>query len=131
LEAWLQDQVDLPQALTEGARQLAQELDAAPRNSPLWARYVTLLGLLTNDWAEGRAIRAEAASLFERLSSAAGVETYRLARYREAADRGEDASRWDRLVPVGCVRGRHHWRRWDGGFTTCQDCDYVLEEPAP
>ena len=48
LESWLDGrETSLASSLVEAARALADELDADPSSSPLWGRYSTLLGQLT------------------------------------------------------------------------------------
>ncbi|CAN5472217.1 MAG: hypothetical protein ACR2JP_00095 [Acidimicrobiia bacterium] len=58
------------------------------------------------------------------MRSADGGEQYRAARYR-AATTDEERRRWERPVPVGCVRGDHDWHHWPGGRVECRDCGAV------
>jgi hypothetical protein len=48
LETWLETQPNVPEALTEAARSLADRVDADPRNSPLWGRYAHVLSMVVD-----------------------------------------------------------------------------------
>jgi hypothetical protein len=102
-----------------------------PRNSPLWGRYSELLRQLTGPWAEAQSFNAEVREIYEEFASIRVAEAWRADMRRAASTRGDDPRRWDRLVPQGCARGEHRWRRPDyWGAQRCADCD-VLYEPEP
>lgn len=123
LETWLDDRHDLPGVIVEAARVLGDELDDAPAHSPLWGRYTALLELLTTPDREATAFNEEARALYEEFASIDVAEKWRAQKYREAEAAGEDPSRWSRLVPVGCLKGRHRWHQWPAGpRRMCLDC---------
>lgn len=125
LESWLEEVGELPAALTAHARILADELDSDPDNSPLHGRYASVLGALT-EAHESHEVRAseEVRETIEEVRHTGDVEAFRLAKLRQAEERGEpDAeARWGKLVPIGCATGNHRWHRWPAGRTDCLDC---------
>ena len=131
LEAWASQfgAGDLPQVLLEAARALAAEVDKAPTASNLWGRYAEVVRQLTDHVEALRnEVRDELAPILGELQHLGDVDRYRAERFRRAvADGDPDADRWGRLVPVGCVEGRHRVRRWPGGRTTCADCQVDLD----
>jgi hypothetical protein len=133
LEQWLEKRAgvgDLPEVTVEAARVLADELDADTGASPLWGRFTHLLELLTAPETQAQAFIAEAAAIYESLGAVAGAESWRSVNQRDALERGDDPARWERIVPVGCVRGRHRPHNWGGGVAVCLDCETTLEVPS-
>ena len=121
LDAWLPRAVGAPEPLLEAAKMLADVVDDDPTNSPLWGRYWRALDALAvaaldsaPDWRETQL----------ELKSTQAVEEYRARRYRAANTDGE-RGRWERMVPVGCLRGEHRWRRETVGYIDCLDCHVV------
>jgi hypothetical protein len=98
LEAWLVDQFDVPEAVTEAARALADRVDADPRNSPLWGRYSTVLGMLTNITLE-REDRAAREVMWDLFASCTNPSHPRVTHCSACCQEGTRA----------CGRGDHEW----------------------
>jgi hypothetical protein len=130
LEAWLEDQRDVPSVLVESARVLADEVDARPGDSPLWGRYLDCLRQLTGPEQQAIAWNDEVRQIYEEFASIQVAEEWRAEKCRQALADGKDASRWGHLCPVGCVMGRHDWHRWGGPESPayCLDCLGRLEQ---
>ena len=128
LDEWLAEVSDVPAALVAHCRMLADQLDADPDSSPLHGRYTTALGQLAAHVeivSEAERVRLETA--LSEIAHAGDIETYRASRYRQAVEAGEDPSRWEKLVPIGCVRGEHR----DGPGSACLDCGSALRATTP
>jgi hypothetical protein len=130
LEAWIaRQELELPASLVEACRSLADEVDREPEASPLWGRYLDALRQLQ----EPAYVAAEWGKDLQRLHEVAAImradDEWRAAKYREAAERGDAlAEAWDKLVPIGCVRDQHEWRRPDyWGVVRCRNCDTERE----
>lgn len=124
LEAWIgtDPDPDLPQALVEAGRALADEVDAAPRNSPLWGRYTAILtALVEARGILGARAEAELQATMRGLQQVDADETERAQRCR-GAETSEEARRWTRVVPIGCLEGEHRPYRWPLGAVACLDC---------
>ena len=69
-------------------------------------------------------------SLRERSAAPIGVPSS-CRPYREAVERGDPlAESWEKVVPIGCARGQHSWRRRDyWGVLRFRHCD--TERAAP
>jgi hypothetical protein len=118
LEAWLADQVSEPEQLVvEAARALADEVDRSPRNSPLWGRLLALYETLLAPVRQAAAWGDEVERLYAEVALSRANEEWRVEQYRAAVERGDDPSGWERVVPIGCARGRHSWVN-----LTCQYC---------
>jgi hypothetical protein len=127
LEAWLAGREGLPEVLMASARSLAAEVDAGPRNSPLWARYAEVLRLLLEHDDEINSSRTIAAQehLFGLFRDVHEATAYSATRAREATS-PEEAARWTDWVPRACAEGRHRRYDWPAGKTTCLDCQVEL-----
>ena len=122
LERWLVEVDTAPAVLVEHCRLLADEVDRDPDSSPLHGRYSTALGqLVAHVEIVAETERARLNAALAEITHAGDIETYRATRYRQAVEAGEDPSRWEKLVPVGCVRGSHRF----GPAGGCLDCETV------
>jgi hypothetical protein len=124
LELWLRDQaVEPEQLVVSAAQQLADQVDREPRNSPLWGRLIALYEKLLTPARQADAWDFEMERLFAEVALSRADEEWRVEQYRAAVERGEDPSGWSRVVPIGCVHGRHSWRNpnyW--GVRVCEHC---------
>jgi len=129
LEAWIEKRAvrsDLPEVTVAAARVLADELDADTSASPLWGRYTAILETLTVSQIEAQQMNAEMRAVVESVALAGRDEEWRAAKYREAVARDEDPTVWEKVVPIGCVRGIHKWRRPD--YWRVVRCEYCETE---
>jgi hypothetical protein len=125
LRAWLEGRAALPTSLVAAAEALAIQVDLRPDDSQLWGRYQKALDALTraaveHDQDQERAYR----DLMIEFDMWPKIEGYRRERHKAALDAGDErqARRFEKLVPIGCTRGEHHWQsRLDGAV--CLDCD--------
>ena len=131
LEQWLVDQPDLPEVTVAAAKVLADELDAATDASPLWGRYTAILETLTAPQVLATARSEDMQRLHEKVAIGRADEEWRAAKYGEAVARGDPlAESWERVVPIGCARGDHSWRRRDyWGVVRCRRCATQRAEP--
>ena len=131
LEQWLVDQPDLPEVTVAAAKVLADELDAATDASPLWGRYTAILETLTAPQVLATARSEDMQRLHEKVAIGRADEEWRAAKYGEAVARGDPlAESWERVVPIGCARGGHSWRRRDyWGVVRCRRCATPRAEP--
>lgn len=130
LEAWLAEQVvEPPEVLVAAARALADEVDADRDDSPLWGRYLDAVRQLQEPVAQTVAINDELRRIYESIGLCRADEEWRHAQYMRAVERGDPYPEgWEKVVPIGCVRGRHSWRRPNySGFVLCQFCETIKE----
>lgn len=126
LESWLEDHDDLPAPLVAAARALSDEVDRRPSASPLWGRLTTILTELVTPQVQAQALTEDLRRLYEYLLIGRADEEWRHEKHMQAIERGDPlADVWQRVVPIGCVRGRHSWKPhpdfW--GAVRCQHCD--------
>jgi hypothetical protein len=133
LDRWLAEQdEDLPPPLVAAARALSFQVDATPRNGPLWGRLVTVFSELMAPALEARSWHVTQRQAIEQVALAGHDDRWRAAKYVEARDAGMDPTPWERVVPISCARDEHHWRDGKHQHTQlCQYCDTVrrTEEP--
>ena len=126
LEVWISKQIDLPEMLVEAARSLADQVDRDPDRSPLWGRYLDALRQLQEPEQRAVAWNDEVRRLYEVMLIGRADEEWRHSMQMQAIERGDPlADVWQRVVPIGCARGRHSWKShpvyW--GAVRCQHCD--------
>jgi hypothetical protein len=133
LEAWIARQnVELPEMLVAAARSLADEVDRDPDASPLWGRYLDCLRQLQEPKQRAVAWNDEVRRLYEVMALGRADEEWRHSQHMQALERGDPlADVWQKVVPIGCARGRHSWKHhpdyW--GAVHCQHCDTEQAEP--
>jgi hypothetical protein len=125
LEAWIAEKQgwDLPSSVVEAARLLADQVDGDPDHSPLWGRYLDCLRQLHEPEQQAVAWNHEVERLYQELLIVRADEEWRSSKWREAVERGEDPSGWERVVPIGCARGKHKWRKRADSPPYCVHCD--------
>jgi hypothetical protein len=86
---------------------------------------------LSEPAAVATAWREDMQRLHEKVAIGRADEEWRAAKYREAVERGDPlAQSWERVVPIGCARCHHSWRRRDyWGVVRCRHCDTEQAEP--
>jgi hypothetical protein len=127
LDEWLEGQHDLPAPLVAAAQALSAQVDMMPKSSPLWGRLTTVLTELMTPALEARQWSVEKRQVLEQVALAGHDDRWRAAKYREARDAGMDPTPWERVVPISCARGEHHWRDGRPQRRVCRYCDQVEE----
>jgi hypothetical protein len=131
LEVWLAEQtVALPESLVSAARSLADQVDHDPDASPLWGRYLDCLKQLHEPVHEAQAFDAELRRVVEQVGLARADERWRHEQHLAALERGDEyPEAWQKVVPISCARGQHHWGERN---RRCVYCDTeTAEEPVP
>jgi hypothetical protein len=125
LEVWIAQREgrDLPASVIEAARSLADQVDHDPDASPLWGRYLDCLRQLHEPEQQAIAWNHEVERTYQELLIVRADNEWRFSKYREAVEHGEDPTVWERVVPVGCARGKHKWRQRQFSPPYCENCD--------
>jgi hypothetical protein len=94
-------------------------------------RYLDALCQLHEPEVQVKAWNSAIRELYEEFAVIEAAEAWRHQRYLKAVDDGEEhPERWTKLVPFGCLLGRHDWYQWGDGDSprTCLDCRGRLED---